>query len=69
MAASFKLTCLVKKLKPPVNFPRFEWRDIDIKEQLGSGTKRRPKIKTDCYFTILYDTDNNDAKLDYESYL
>ena len=38
MAASFKLLCLVKKRKPPVNFPRFEWRDISIKEQLGSGT-------------------------------
>ena len=38
MAASFKLPCLVKKRKPPVNFPLFEWRDISIKEQLGSGT-------------------------------
>ena len=38
MAASFKLLCLVKKRKPPVNFTRFEWRDISIKEQLGSGT-------------------------------
>ena len=38
MAASFKLSCLVKKRKPPVNFPLFEWRDISIKEQLGSGT-------------------------------
>ena len=38
MAASFKLPCLVKKRKPPVNFPRFEWRDISMKEQLGSGT-------------------------------
>ena len=36
MAPSFKLPCLVKKRKPPVNFPRFEWRDISIKEQLGS---------------------------------
>ena len=38
MAASFKLLGLVKKRKPPVNFTRFEWRDISIKEQLGSGT-------------------------------
>ena len=38
MAASFKLPCLVKKRKPPVNFPLFEWRDISLKEQLGSGT-------------------------------
>ena len=38
MAASFKLPCLVEKRKPPVNFPLFEWRDISIKEQLGSGT-------------------------------
>ena len=38
MAASFKLPCLVKKRKPPVNFPLFEWRDISVKEQLGSGT-------------------------------
>ena len=38
MAASFKLSCLVKKRKPPVNFPLFEWRDISIKEHLGSGT-------------------------------
>ena len=38
MAASFKLPCLVKKRKPPVNFPRFEWRDISIKEALGGGT-------------------------------
>ena len=38
MAASFKLPCLVKKRKPPANFPRFEWRDISIKEQFGSGT-------------------------------
>ena len=38
MAASFKLSCLVKKRKPSVNFPLFEWRDISIKEQLGSGT-------------------------------
>ena len=38
MAASFKLPCLVKKRKPPVNFPLLEWRDISIKEQLGSGT-------------------------------
>ena len=38
MAASFKLPCLVKKRKPPVNFQLFEWRDISIKEQLGSGT-------------------------------
>ena len=38
MAASFKLSCLVKKRKPPVNFPLLEWRDISIKEQLGSGT-------------------------------
>ena len=38
MAASFKLPSLVKKLKPPVNFPRFEWRDLSIKEQLESGT-------------------------------
>ena len=38
MAASFKLPCLGKKRKPPINFPRFEWRDISIKEQLGSGT-------------------------------
>ena len=36
MAASFKLPCLGKK--PPVNFPRFEWRDRSIKEHLGSGT-------------------------------
>ena len=38
MAASFKLPCLMKKRKPPVNFPCFEWRDISIKELLGSGT-------------------------------
>ena len=38
MAASFKLSCLVKKRKPPVNFPLFEWGDISIKEQFGSGT-------------------------------
>ena len=38
MAASFKRPCLVKKRKPPVYIPRFEWRDISIKEQLGSGT-------------------------------
>ena len=38
MAASLKLPCLAKKRKPPVNFPRFEWRDISIKEHLGSGT-------------------------------
>ena len=38
IAASFKLPCLVKKRKRPLNFPRFEWRDISIKEQLGSGT-------------------------------
>ena len=38
MAASFKLSCLVKKRKPSVNFPLFEWRDKGIKEQLGSGT-------------------------------
>ena len=38
MAASFKLPCLLKKRKPPVNFPLFEWRDISLKEQLGSGT-------------------------------
>ena len=38
MAASFKLPCLVKKRKPPANFPRFEWGDISIKDQLGSGT-------------------------------
>lgn len=38
MAGSFKLPCLVKKRKPAVNFPRFEWRNISIKEQLGSGT-------------------------------
>ena len=38
MAASFKLPSLVKKRKPPVNLPRFEWRDISIKEDLGSGT-------------------------------
>ena len=38
MAASFKLPCLVKKRKPPVNFLLFEWRDISIKEQLGSET-------------------------------
>ena len=38
MAASFKRPCLVKKRKPPVNIPLFEWRDISIKEQLGSGT-------------------------------
>lgn len=28
----------MKKLKPPVNFPCFEWREISIKEELGSGT-------------------------------
>ena len=38
MAASFKLPSLVKKIKPPVNFPCFEWREISIKEELGSGT-------------------------------
>ena len=38
MAASCKLPCLVKKRKPPLNFPLFEWRDISLKEQLGSGT-------------------------------
>ena len=38
MTASFKLPCLVKKRKPPVNFSLFEWRDISINEQLGSGT-------------------------------
>ena len=27
-----------EKTKTSVNFPRFEWRDISIKEQLGSGT-------------------------------
>ena len=27
-----------EKTKISVNFPRFEWRDISIKEQLGSGT-------------------------------
>ena len=38
MAASFKLPSLVKKRKPHVNFPFFEWREISIKEELGSGT-------------------------------
>ena len=38
MAASFKLPSLVRKRKPPVNFPCFEWREISIKEELGSGT-------------------------------
>ena len=38
MAASFKLPSLATKRKPPLQFPEFEWRDVRIKEELGSGT-------------------------------
>ena len=38
MAASFKLPSLATKRKPPLQFPEFEWRDVIIEEELGSGT-------------------------------
>ena len=38
MSREDELPSLVKKRKTPVNFPHFEWRDISIKEELGSGT-------------------------------
>ena len=38
MAASFKVPSLVKRSKLGTSFPKFDWRDIEINEELRSGT-------------------------------
>ena len=38
MATCFKLPSLASKRKPPLQFPEFEWVDVSIEEEVGSGT-------------------------------
>ena len=38
MATCFKLPSLASKRKPPLQFPEFEWADVSIEEEVGSGT-------------------------------
>ena len=38
MAACFKLLSLAKRLKPPSQFPEFQWSEVKIEAELGSGT-------------------------------
>ena len=37
MATCIKLPSLVSKRKPPLQFPEFEWADVSIEEEVGSG--------------------------------
>ena len=38
IAASFKVPSLVKRSKLGASFPKFDWRDIAIQDELGRGT-------------------------------
>ena len=38
MAACFKLPSLAKRPKPASQFPEFQWSDVKIEAELGSGT-------------------------------
>ena len=38
MATCFKIPSLASKRKPPLQFPEFEWADVSIEEEVGSGT-------------------------------
>ena len=38
MATCFKLPSLASKRKPPLQFLEFEWADVSIEEDVGSGT-------------------------------
>ena len=38
MATCFKLPSLASKRKPPLQFLEFEWADVSIEEEVGSGT-------------------------------
>ena len=40
MATCFKLPSPTSKRKPPLQFPEFEWADVSIEEEVGSGTFR-----------------------------
>ena len=38
MATCFKLPSPASQQKPPLQFPEFEWGDVSIEEEVGSGT-------------------------------
>ena len=38
MAACFKLPSLAKRPKPKTQFPEFEWSEVTVEKELGSGT-------------------------------
>ena len=38
MAACFKLPSLAKRPKPASQFPEFQWSEVKIEAELGSGT-------------------------------
>ena len=37
-SSCFKLPSLVSKQKPPLQFREFEWVDVSIEQEVGSGT-------------------------------